>query len=195
MRLLFLALALIATPSAAQVVYPPAAIDPAALPTKADVQAAAAAANAAAVVANAAQTAAASKCAATPVVPPMEVVGGSAGTSTAGCRPVNSVQPRITRSAAFTTAAGGSVAVTWPAMNDASGNPITPLVFPIPNIAAGATQAPSCYPVTGTITSTGVTLKCFTTQTVTVSILGASVAPITTAAAGVTGQVLAIPGS
>lgn len=193
--MILLPLALLGAPAAAQVIYPPAVIDPSALPSKADVQAATAAANAAAVVANAAQTAAASKCAATPVVPPMEVVGGSAGTSTAGCRPVNSVQPRITRSASFTTTAGGSATVTWPAMNDTSGNPITPLVFPIPNIATGATQAPSCYPITGTITSTGVTLKCFTTQSVTVSILGSTVAPITAAAAGVTGQVLAIPGS
>lgn len=170
------------TPAAAQVAYPPVSIDTSTLATKSDAQAALDAANAA-------QTAAAAKCAATPVVPPMEVVGGAAGTATAGCRPVNSVQPRITRSVAFTTITGGTATVTWTDMG------AVPYVFPIPNIANGAVQAPACYPVSGTISSTGATIKCFTTQTVTVSILGATVAPITTAAAGVTGQVLAIPAS
>jgi len=167
--------------------YPPVAVDLSNVPSKTDVQAATDAANAAQAAATAAQTAAASKCAATPVVPGMEVVGGAAGTTGVGCRPVNSVQPRITRSVPFTTGAVGTVAVTWADMG------AVPLVFPIPNIANGATQGPVCYPVTGTITSTGATIKCFTTQSVTVSLLGAVVAPIVTAGAGITGQVLAIP--
>jgi hypothetical protein len=45
------------------------------------------------------------------------------------------------------------------------------------------------------VTVTGATVKCFTTQSVTVSLLGAVVAPITTAAAGVTFDVLALPAS
>lgn len=187
MRSLLAFAVLIASPAYGQVAYPPATVDLSALPSKADVQAAADAASAAQSLASAAQAAAASKCAATPAVPSMEVVGGSAGTSTVGCRPVNAVQPRITRSISFTTGSGGTVAVTWTDMG------AVPLVFPIPNVASGATVAPMCYPVSGTITSTGATIKCFTTQSVTVSVLGATVAPITTAGAGVTGQVLAIP--
>jgi hypothetical protein len=184
---LFLLAALIATPAAAQVTYPPVPIDLSAVPTKADVQAAQDAATAAQSVASAAQTAAASKCAATPVVPGMEVVGGAAGTTGVGCRPVNSVQPRITRSVSFTTGSAGTAAITWTDMG------AVPLVFVVPNVANGATQAPGCYPVAGSVTSTGATIKCYTTQSVTVSLLGAVVAPITTAGAGVTGQVLAIP--
>lgn len=179
-----------------QVVSPlqPGTPDLSNVPTKADVQAASDAATAASSVAaqaasaaSAAQTTAASKCSATPIVPGMEVVGGSAGTNTGQCRPINAVQPRITRSVAFTTGAGGTVAVTWADMGAA------PLVFVVPNVASGATQAPVCYPVAGTITSTGATVKCYTTQSVTVSILGSVIAPVTTAGAGVTGQILAIP--
>lgn len=174
-----------ASPALAQAVPQATSVDLS--PIQAQIKAAQQAAQTATDLASAAQSAAASKCAATPVVPSMEVVGGSAGTSGVGCRPVNSVQPRITRSVAFTTGSGGTVAVTWADMG------AVPLVFPIPNIASGATQGPVCYPVSGTVTSTGATLKCFTTQSVTVSLLGSVVAPITTAGAGVTGQVLAIP--
>lgn len=178
-RLVIVALALCSpVASRAQVVSPPA-LDTSALPSKADVVAATNAANAA-------QTAAAAKCAPAAVVPPSETVGGAAGSGTQ-CRLANSVQPRITRTVAFTTVAGGTVSVTWADMG------AVPLVFPMPNIASSAAQGPMCFPVTGTITSTGATIKCFTTQSVTVSVLGAVVAPITTAGAGVTGQVLAIP--
>lgn len=189
MKWLAFLLAFDASPAVAQLAYPPPIIDTSTLPSKADVQAASDAATAAATVATAAQTAAASKCAATPAVPGMEVVGGIAGTTGVGCRPVNSVQPRITRSVPFTTGSDGTATVTWTDMG------AVPYVFPVPNIANAATQAPGCYPVTGTITSTGTKVKCFTTQTVVVSILGATVAPITTAGSGVTGQILAIPAS
>jgi hypothetical protein len=182
-----LAVVLLAAPAAAQVAYPPATIDLSNVPTKADVQAATDAATAAQSVASAAQTAAASKCAATPAIPGMEVIGGVAGTTGVGCRPVNSVQPRITRSVSFTTGSAGTAAVTWTDMG------AVPLVFVVPNVASGAGQAPACYPLAGTITATGATVKCYTTQSVTVALLGAVVAPITTAGAGITGQVLAIP--
>lgn len=122
-------------------------------------------------------------------IPNMETVGGAVGTA-GTYRPGNAAQPRITRSVAFTTGAAGTVAVTWADIGTTS-----PLVFPIPNVASGATQGPLCYPVSGTISATGATIKCFTTQTVTVSILGAVVAPLTTAGSGVTGQVIAIPPS
>lgn len=122
------------------------------------------------------------------ITPPTETVAGATGTP-GTYRPGNAVQPRITRSVPFTTDATGTAAVTWPTL------PAVPLVFPEPNVASGAAQAPICAPVTGTVTTTGVTIKCWTTQSVTVSLLGAVVAPVSAAAAGVTGQVLAIPAS
>lgn len=125
-----------------------------------------------------------SACTPMPAVPPTETVGGAAGSGT-NCRLVNSVQPRISRTIAFTTGSDGTAVVTWVSMG------ITPLVFPVPNIASGATQVPVCYPVIGTITATGVTIKCYVTQ----SILGLGIVPFTAAAAGVTGQVLALPAS
>ena len=45
----------------------------------------------------------------------------------------------------------------------------------------------------GAVTVNGATVKCYTTQSVTVAILGAVAAPITTAASGLTVQVFAIP--
>jgi hypothetical protein len=165
----------------AQVNYPPAAIDLSSVATKSDVEAVQTAAQAAV-------AAAAAKCAPMAAVPPPEAIGGAAGSGT-NCRLANSVQPRISRTVAFTTNSGGTAAVTWTDMGTA------PLVFAVPNVASGAAQGPICYPVAGTITSVGATIKCFTTQSVSVSILGAVVAPLTTAGAGVTGQVLAIPAS
>jgi hypothetical protein len=170
---------MIALALALQVVSAPAvSVDQAARDTATAAQAAA----------TAAQTAAMNACQPDPSVPPMETVGGSAG-SGAACRLANAVQPRITRVAVGTTVTGGTVSVTWPAMT------AVPSVFPIPRIASGASQVPICASVTGTTTTTGTTVKCFTTQSVTVSILGAVVAPITTAAAGVTVDILAIPQS
>ena len=119
-------------------------------------------------------------------VPLPEVVGGAAGSQMV-FRRADDIQPRITRASPCTTATGGTCTVTWPAM------PSTPLVIPVPTIASAAGQAPLCFPVTGTITTTGATIKCFTTQSVTVSLLGAVVAPLTTAAAGVPVQVFAVP--
>lgn len=170
---------MIALAIALQVVSAPAvSVDQAARDTASAAQAAA----------TAAQTAAMNACQPDPSVPPMETVGGSAG-SGAACRLANAVQPRITRVAVGTTVTGGTVSVTWPAMN------AVPSVFPIPRIASAASQVPICASVTGSTTTTGTTVKCFTTQSVTVSILGAVVAPITTAAAGVTVDILAIPQS
>lgn len=119
-------------------------------------------------------------------VPPSEIIGGALGTQMV-FRRADDVQPRITRGAPCTTVAGGTCAVTWAPM------PAAPLVVPVPTVGAGATQAPSCFPVTGSITTTGATIKCFTSQSVTVALLGAVVAPVTTAAAGVPVQVFAIP--
>jgi hypothetical protein len=119
-------------------------------------------------------------------VPPAEVIGGAVGSQMV-FRRADDVQPRITRAAPCTTVAAGTCSVTWPVM------PAVPLVIPVPTIASTAAQAPLCFPVTGSITTTGATIKCFTSQSVTVSLLGAVVAPITTAAAGVPVQVFAVP--
>jgi hypothetical protein len=181
MRVIGILLALAASPAAAQVSYPPLAVDPATIASKTDVQAAQDAASAA-------QIAALNACRPDPSVPPMETVGGSAG-SGAACRLANAVQPRITRVAVGTTVTGGTVSVSWPAMT------AVPSVFPIPRVASGASQVPICASIAGSTTTTGTTVKCFTTQSVTVSLLGAVVAPITTAAAGVTVDILAIPQS
>lgn len=128
---------------------------------------------------------AASKCDPAAVVPPTETVGGAAG-SGINCRLANAVQPRISRFVAFTTGSDGTVAVTWQSMGS------TPAGANIQeNVASNATNVPKCYPVTGTLTATGVTVKCYITQ----SILGLGVIPFTTATAGVTGTVLALPGT
>lgn len=192
-----IALAL-ASPAAAQVVSPlnnGGSVDTSSLATKAELttaqQAAAdakAAADAAAATASAANAKALSACQPAASVPPMETVGGSGG-SGVDCRLSNAVQPRISRVAVGTTVTGGTIAVTWPAMS------AVPSVFPLPRVASGATQVPICATVSGSVSATGATIKCFTTQSVTVSLLGAVVAPVTTAAAGVTVDVLAIPQS
>lgn len=168
---------------ALQIVSPLAPPTPAAIDTTAR--------NAAAAAADAAQQAAlaaAVACKPGATVPPMEIVGGSAGSGDA-CRLDNAVQPRISRTVTGTTVAGGSGAVTWPAM------PSVPRLTVTPYVASSAVQAPMCFPVAGSVSTTGATIKCFTSQSVTVSLLGAVVAPITTAAAGVTFDVLALPTS
>lgn len=173
---------IVGTPAAAQVVVAPAnPVNTENLATKAEVQAAQNAANAA-------QTVAASACQPSATVPPMETVGGAAGSGDA-CRLANAVQPRISRTVTGTTTTGGSGNASWAAM------PAVPKLTVTPYVASSAVQAPMCFPVSGTVTTTGATIKCFTSQSVTVSLLGAVVAPVTTAAAGVTFDVLALPGS
>lgn len=173
---------MIALALALQVVVAPAgSIDTSTLATKAEVQAAQSAATAA-------QTAASAACQPGASVPPMETVGGSAGSGDA-CRLANAVQPRISRTVSGVTVSGGTGTVSWPAMT------AVPKLTVTPYVASNAAQAPSCFPVTGSVSTTGATIKCFTSQSVTVSLLGAVVAPVTTAAAGVTFDVLALPGS
>lgn len=118
------------------------------------------------------------------VAPPAEIVGGAAGAA-GTYRTGTAVQPRITRTVPFTTGSAGTASVTWTDMI------AVPLVFVIPNIASSATQVTNCFPVTGTITSTGATIKCMTTQT----LLGLGLVPFVAATSGVVGQVLAIPAS
>lgn len=164
-------------------------VSPLAQPTPATVDATARSAAAAAqTAAQQAAQAAAVACKPGATIPPMEIVGGSAGSGDA-CRLDNAVQPRISRTVTGVTVSGGTGVVSWPAM------PSVPRLTVTPYVASSATQAPMCFPVTGSVTITGATIKCYTSQSVTVSILGAVVAPITTAAAGVTFDVLALPQS
>jgi len=104
-------------------------------------------------------------------------------------RTIDAQAPRISRTVSGTTVTGGTGTVSWPAMSSVPKLTVTPYV------ASGALQAPICTPVAGTVTTTGATIKCWSTQSVTVSILGAVIAPITTAAAGIQFDVLALPGS
>lgn len=167
---------------------PAAAVDTSSLATKTEVTTAAQAAAQAKQAADAAALAAAAACQPSATVPPMETVGGSTGSGDA-CRLANAIQPRISRTVTGTTIAGGTGTVTWPAMT------AVPKLTVTPYVASSAAQAPLCFPVAGSVTTTGATIKCFTSQSVTVSILGAVVAPVTTAAAGVTFDVLALPQS
>lgn len=118
-------------------------------------------------------------------VPNMEVVGGAIGTA-GTYRPGNAVQPRISRTMRCTTASGGTCTLTWPDIGNAA-----PVLIADPEIGSSATQVPVCNPVSGTVTATGATVKCFVTQ----SILGLGIVPFTTAAAGVVVHVLAFPPS
>ena len=175
MRYGLIALVLMAVPlpAHAQLAVVPKPVDTSTLATKSEVQSA--------------QAAAAAACQPMAAIPPTETPGGSAG-SGLNCRLVNSVQPRITRATVGTTNASGVVTVTWATPLDA-----VPIIVPVPMVASSASQVPICAPVQGTVTVSGSQVKCFTTQSVTVSILGAVVAPITTAASGLSVQVFAVP--
>lgn len=179
--LAFLAL-LIATPAAAQVVSAPTVVDTSSMDTRID--AATTAAQNAAAVAVAAQAAAANACQPLASVPPPEVVGGTAG-SGSNCRLANAVQPRITRAGSCVLSTGGTCTVTW-----------TTALAAVPNIIMEPINAgtlPVDCNLTATPTTTSASIKCWTAQSVTVSVLGAVVSPFTTAASGVTVQITAIP--
>jgi hypothetical protein len=163
-----------------QVVTAPPSI-PTSVATKTEVQAAQTAADNAATAAAAAQ-------AAIPVpattIPTMEAIGGAAG-STNTFRRGDAVQPRISRTVSGVTLATGLGAVAWATMQSVPKLTVTPYV------TSTETQVPTCYPVIGTVTTTGATIKCFKTQT----LLGLGLIPFTVAPAGVQFDVLALPGS
>ena len=122
-------------------------------------------------------------------IPPADMANSGMPGSSSQYRPIDAQAPRISRTVSGTTVTGGTGTVSWPAMSSVPKLTVTPYV------ASGALQAPICTPVAGTVTTTGATIKCWSTQSVTVSILGAVIAPITTAAAGIQFDVLALPGS
>jgi hypothetical protein len=175
MRAIALSLALVASPVGAQVVTAPptgtSAVDTAA-------RAAAAEAKSAADAAAAAIPVPAS------TVPGMETIGGAAGSANT-FRRGDAVQPRISRTVSGTTGANGQATISWPAM------PSAPKLTVTPYVTSAETQVPTCYPVAGTVTTTGAVIKCFRTQT----LLGLGLIPFTVAPAGVQFDVLALPGS
>lgn len=137
---------MIALALALQVVSAPAvSVDQAARDTAAAAQAAAVAA----------QTAASTACQPDPSIPPMETVGGSAG-SGAACRLANAVQPRITRAAVVTTDNTGAWSVTW-----SVALPAVPVVLPVP---VNATTQPVVCNV-ATRTASGATGRCWLART------------------------------
>lgn len=174
--------ALIQQGALAQVTYPPT--DTSGLATKTEVQAAQS-------TATAAQTAANSACVATPSVPNMEIPGGAAGTNTGQCRPVDSAQPRITRTGLFTVGnggnitCGGSTTCTWSTPLPA-GSASYPMFF----TAIGTAAAPSIRCKVLSSTNTGFSAQC-TQAAATVNILGASVELLATSGTQV--YALALP--
>lgn len=163
--LLGLVALLIASPALAQVAYPPAPIST--LATKSEV---------AAVQAQIPQP--------SDSVPAADMAtSGQVGSSARYRRPDDQA-PRISRVVKqVVTAANGSAVVTWTAMPSVPGLTITEYV------GTSDTVTPACFPVTGTVTTTGATIKCFVDQT----LLGLGLLPRKVAGAGVTFDVLALP--
>ena len=175
MRWVFAFAAVIATPSYAQVV-------------STDTSGLQAQINAAKVKADAAAASATAACQPMALVPPAEVVGGSAGTGTT-CRLANAVQPRITRAGTFTTTAGGVISGTWAIPLDQPPNIVfTPILSGSSMVTCKLTAAPTASSFTG---------MCKTEQQTILSLSivtsGLTVAPATTTAAGVQVQVTALP--
>ena len=148
MRWLLAPLALLAAPTAAQVAVP-RPLSAATVATKADVQAATA-------TADAARAAAEAACRATPLIPPAEMIGGTAGTAGTSCRPTDAAQPRITRAAMVQTNGSGTWSVTWSAPLAAA-----PMTLPIP---INATAEPVVCNV-ATTTAAGATGRCWYART------------------------------
>lgn len=119
------------------------------------------------------------------VVGAAEMVGGSAG-STMTYKRGDWVPPRISRAVQGTTGSNGTAVVSWAEMPTAS-----PRLMVTEYVQSSATQVPKCFPVSGTLSATGVTVKCYLTQ----SILGLGLLPYTVAPAGVVFDVIALPNS
>lgn len=170
---------LLALAAAQTITGPP--IDPTALPSKADVAAVQQQAAAAAAAATAA-------CKAAPAIPPSEMVGGTTGTTAAGCRPSDAAQPRITRAATVKTDSSGSYSVSWTVALAAA-----PVTLPIP---VNATAEPVVCNVT-TSTATGATGRCWYARTLPSTVAAVSALAsydlFGASAAGISVQVLAIP--
>lgn len=157
MRLFAVLSFMLASPAAAQLTYPPVAMDASTIATKAEVEAASAAASAADTKATAAQTVASTACQPMAAVPPVEVPGGSAGSGQA-CRLVNAADNRISRTGQFSYTAsgqvlcGGSPTCTW-----SSPLPAGAASYPVFVTAIGPAGAPSIRCKVASSTNTGFT--------------------------------------
>jgi hypothetical protein len=183
-------LALLATPAAAQVVSPltsNAAVDTSDLATKSEVSIAAQAAAQAKASADAAAAKAAAACQPSATVPPVEMIGGSAGSGDA-CRLANAAQPRITRAGVVATDTAGNWSIAWSAPLSA-----IPTVLPVP--VNTTTQPIVCNVATRTTTTA--TGRCWLART-----LPAALVTLTSLiaydvfgapASGVSVQVIALP--
>lgn len=168
MKRLALSLALVASPASAQVVYPPVVVDTKAIATKAEVQAVAA------------------------TIPQIADSVPAADMSTSGVvgssnlvRRNDAQAPRVSRTVSGTTTTGGTAVVTWTAMAS------VPKLVVTPYVASTETLPPRCYPVAGSVTAAGATIKCYRDR----ALLALLQLPAEAAPAGIQFDVLALPGS
>ncbi len=117
-------------------------------------------------------------------ISPSEVVGGSV-TGAGVYAPIMHSHPRITRAGSCTTGAAGTCTITW-------GTPLTVAPNVVLEPINSGSQPVECNS-TSAPTTTSVSIKCWTAQSVTVSLLGAVVAPFVTTPSGITVQATAIP--
>ncbi len=162
MRAALLALALIASPAAAQLTVSPLSAPASAVDTTART------------LAQAAADKADAACKPMAAVPPTEIPGGTTGSGT-DCRLANAANNRISRTGVFTVTngqvlCGGSTTCTW-----ATPLPAGAASYPIFFTAVGATGAPSVRCKVASTTNTGFTGANCTQAVAAVSVLGASV--------------------
>lgn len=124
-------------------------------------------------------------CSPMAIVPPSEAVGGSAGTpGSTNCRIVDAVQPRITRAGKCTLVAGGTCAGTWKGNGADYAFPAGTNVVVTYMVENTGTQPVICN-LTAAPTITGYSIRCWQTQTTTLSlaIVTAGLTPPVTSAA------------
>jgi hypothetical protein len=120
-------------------------------------------------------------------IPMMDVIGGKAGTA-GTYLPGNVQAQRISRTFQGVTTATGTVVATWLEMPAAPQS-----VTCTGDVTPGQALPYLCAPVAGTITTTGATMRVWAMQSVTVLGLGLAVLPAVIAPANIPVRVLAIP--
>jgi len=115
---------------------------------------------------------------------PDMATAGAIGSSPRYRRPDDQA-PRISRTVSGTTGTAGTAAVTWAAM------PSVPKLTVTPYVGSAETLPARCYPVVGTITTTGATIKCYRDR----ALLALLQLPAEVAPAGIQFDVLVLPGS
>jgi len=116
---------------------------------------------------------------------PDMATGGAVGSSPRYRRPDDQA-PRLSRVVKSAVAGtDGTVAVSWPAMPSVPGLQLTPYA------ALGTANPARCYPVAGTVTASGATIRCVRPT----SVLSLGILPADVSAPGTVFDVLALPGS